>query len=71
MRASSVDGRKGAAGAVFDAVMGRGGSLAQEKEAFVVRFAVEGSPLVAATPKERVCDMFLALLLNPHFLLAK
>jgi hypothetical protein len=63
--------RRASAGAVWDVVMGRGGSLAEEKEAFLVRFAADGSPFIAAPAKDRVRSMLVAMLLNPHFLLAK
>ena len=62
--------RSATASALFDAVMGRGGSLADEKTTFVTTYAAEGSPFVTATPKERVSSMFLTMLLNPHFLLS-
>jgi hypothetical protein len=62
--------RRTAASALFDAVMGRGGSLADEKATFLTTFAADGSPFVTATPKDRVSGMFVALLLNPHFLLS-
>jgi hypothetical protein len=62
--------RRGTASALFDAVMGRGGSLADEKATFLTTFAADGSPFVTATPKERVSSMFVAMLLNPHFLLS-
>jgi hypothetical protein len=63
--------RRSAAGAFFDAVMGYGSSLADEKAAFQTAFAADGSPALADTPQQRVTNMSLALLLNPHFLLAK
>lgn len=52
---------------LWDAVMGLGGTLADDKEAFVVRFAGGAT----TTPRKRVENMMLAMLLNPHFLLAK
>jgi hypothetical protein len=63
--------RRKVASDLFDAVMGYGGTLAPEKAAFEAEFATEGSPTVTASPSDRVADMMLALLLNPHFLLAK
>jgi hypothetical protein len=62
---------KQAAGALFDSMMGIGGSLAEEKVAFQNRFASNGSAAAAAPAKERVTNMMIALFLNPHFLLAK
>lgn len=63
--------RRSTAGALFDSVMGYGGSLAAERDAFARAFARDGSPFVAMAAKERVSNMFVALLANPHFLLAK
>jgi len=63
--------RRSAAGAFFDVVMGYGSSLADEKTVFQTAFAAEGSPALADTPQQRVTNMTLALLLNPHFLLTK
>ena len=62
--------RRATTAALFDAVMGRGGSVAEDKASFLTTFAADGSPFVTATPKERVSSMFLAMLLNPHFLLS-
>jgi hypothetical protein len=56
-----------ATGALFDAFMGLGGTLAAERASFVTAFSAGGSPV----PKDRVAEMVLAMLLNPHFLLAK
>jgi hypothetical protein len=56
---------------LFDAVMGIGGTLTAEKTSFVNRFAANGSSTALAAPKDRVTNMMIALLLNPHFLLAK
>jgi hypothetical protein len=65
--------RRATAGALWDAVMGIGGSVAPEKAAFVDEVARAGSPLGAdeADGKERVSGMLLMMLLNPHFLLNK
>jgi hypothetical protein len=63
--------RSTTAGSLFDTVMGRGGSLAGERNAFVAEFAKEGSPWVTASAKDRVTNMFLTMMMNPHFLLAK
>jgi len=63
--------RQQAAGSLFDTVMGRGGSLAKERTAFVAEYAAEGSPWVSAAARDRVGTMFVSMLLNPHFLLAK
>jgi hypothetical protein len=63
--------RRRAAGALFDAVMGHGSTLAAERAAFLAEFAADGAPALAATPAARVTDMMLAMLLNPHFLLSK
>jgi hypothetical protein len=54
-------------GQLFDAFMGLGGTLAAEKASFVTAFSAGGSPVA----KDRVADSVLAMLLNPHFLLAK
>jgi hypothetical protein len=62
--------RRATASALFDAVMGRGGSLADEKATFLTTFAADGSPFVTAAPKDRVGSMFVAMLLDPHFLLS-
>jgi hypothetical protein len=71
--ASSGDeaNRRQAVSSLWDAVMGVGGTLAAERAAFETEFAADGSPDVLAAPKERVTNMVLAMLLNPHFLLAK
>jgi hypothetical protein len=63
--------RKQVASSLFDTVMGIGGSLAPEKASFERRFAVDGASSVTASAKQRVTSMMLALLLSPHFLLAK
>jgi hypothetical protein len=63
--------RRRAAASYWDALMGRGGSLATEKAAFETAFAADGAPDVTSPPKERVANMTLAMLLNPHFLLVK
>jgi hypothetical protein len=62
--------RRATASALFDAVMGRGGSLADDKASFLTTFAADGSSFVSAAPNERVSSMFVAMLLNPHFLLS-
>jgi hypothetical protein len=62
--------RRTAASDLFDAVMGRGGSLADDKGTFLTTFAADGSSFVTASPKDRVSSMFVAMLLNPHFLLS-
>jgi hypothetical protein len=73
--ACSFDGneqtRRELAGALWDAFMGHGGTLAADKDAFVTAFAADGAPALKAAPKDRVADMAMAMLLNPHFLLAK
>lgn len=63
--------RRADAGALWTLVMGHGGSLAAEKEAFLSLFAGETSPFLASPPAERVSNMVSAMLLNPHFLLAR
>jgi hypothetical protein len=63
--------RSATAGTLFDTVMGRGASLAGERSAFVAEYAKDGSPWVTASAKDRVTSMFLGMMLNPHFLLAK
>jgi hypothetical protein len=60
-----------AASRLFDAVMGRGGSLAEEKAAFVTTFAANDSAYLSGIQAERVSAMFQAMLLNPHFLLQR
>jgi hypothetical protein len=63
--------RRQTASALFDSLMGLGGSLAAEKQAFEDEFAANGSSWITASGKDRLAGMFLDLLLNPHFLLAK
>src|SRR5262249_32313022 len=63
--------RKQTAGAFFDAVMGIGGSLAGERDAFIGTFATDGASFVTMAPDARVSAMTVALMLNPHFLLKK
>jgi hypothetical protein len=63
--------RRQVAGELFDTFMGIGGTLAAERDALTTELATDGAPSVAADPKERVTNMVLAMLLNPHFLLAK
>jgi hypothetical protein len=63
--------RRTIAGALFDTLMGRGGSLAEEKAAYLATFAADASTFVGAAPADRVRSMVLVLLLNPHFLLSK
>jgi hypothetical protein len=62
--------RRHTTAAVWDAVMGRGSTLAEEKAAFEAEFAADGSPWVTEAPEERLASMMLVMLLNPHFLLA-
>jgi hypothetical protein len=64
-------GRRQMASSLFDTVMGIGGSLASERAAFEKRFAADGASSVTASAGDRVTNMMIALLLNPHFLLAK
>jgi hypothetical protein len=63
--------RAALAGDLWDAFMGLGGTLSVERLAFVTESAADGAPLLHATPKDRVSNMVLSMLLNPHFLLAK
>ena len=63
--------RREVAGELWDAVMGLGGTLANDRASFLADFADDASPALAVSPTERVTDMMQSMLLNPHFLLAK
>jgi hypothetical protein len=63
--------RRQASVALFDAIMGGGQSLAAERASLEGTFAADGAVALGFAPKQRVAEMVLAILTNPHFLLAK